>query len=284
MSNIEDSEKQFPIIRVFGTIGWIVAGLLIGNILKADTTVRPFQIAAGASVALGLFSFTLPHTEPPLKGKKVSAGEALGLGALSMFKDGKFLVFAIASLLICIPLQAYYAYTATFMADAGFETPTGTLIWGQISEIAFMLIIPLLFRRLGVKWMLSIGMACWVLRYSLFALGAPESVKWMIMGGILLHGICYDFFFVTGQIYTDQKAPREIRGQAQGLLVVLTQGVGMYLGAKVNAWYQTAKVVERSEDVSQLNAWGSFWWMPVILAGGILVVFVLFFRDEKKTS
>ena len=285
MRSIESPEKQFPVIRVFGTIGWIAAGFLVGTVLKADATDLPFKVAAGASVVLGVFSFFLPHTPPPLKGKKISAAEALGLGALGMLRDWKFLVFAIASLLICIPLQAYYAYAATFITDAGFESAGGTMIWGQISEIGFMLVIPLLFRKLGVKWMLAIGMACWVLRYALFAVGAPESMLWMIMLGILLHGICYDFFFVTGQIYTDQKAPAEIRGQAQGLLVVLTQGVGMYLGAKLNNYFFVGKVGTPSksleEGTSVLTLWSDFWWIPAAIAGGILLGFIILFKGDK---
>lgn len=285
MRSIESPEKQFPVIRVFGTIGWIAAGFLVGTVLKADATDLPFKVAAGASVVLGVFSFFLPHTPPPLKGKKISAAEALGLGALGMLRDWKFLVFAIASLLICIPLQAYYAYAATFITDAGFESAGGTMIWGQISEIGFMLVIPLLFRKLGVKWMLAIGMACWVLRYALFAVGAPESMLWMIMIGILLHGICYDFFFVTGQIYTDQKAPAEIRGQAQGLLVVLTQGVGMYLGAKLNNYFFVGKIGTPSknleEGTSMLTLWSDFWWIPAAIAGGILLGFIILFKGHK---
>ncbi len=279
MRNVKDAQAQFPVIRVFGTVGWIVAGFLIGNLLGAEKTELPFKIAAGASLVLGVFSFFLPHTPPPLKGRKVSAADALGLGALGMMRDWKFLVFAISSMLICIPLQAYYAYAASYAEEVGFSNGTGTVVWGQVAEIVFMLIIPFLFRRLGVKWMLSIGMACWVLRYALFAMGAPESVKWMVFIGILLHGICYDFFFVTGQIYTDQKAPPAMRGQAQGLLVVLTQGVGMYLGALFNSYYHKHIVGERAEGVTLLQAWADFWWVPAALAGGILVGFILLFRD-----
>lgn len=283
MRNIQDSEKQFPVIRVFGTIGWIAAGFLVGTVLKADATALPLQIAAGSSFVLGIFSFFLPKTPPVVGDKKPTLAQSLGLESLGMLKDMNFLVFALASLLICIPLQAYYAYAATFITDAGFASAAGTMFWGQISEIFFMLVIPLLFARLGVKWMLAIGMACWVLRYALFAMAAPESVKWMIFGGILLHGICYDFFFVTGQIYTDKKAPEAIRGQAQGFLVVLTQGVGMYLGAKLNDIFFTQKLAGATGPEALAN-WPSFWWIPAMMAGSILIVFLAIFRDRVKPS
>lgn len=283
MRNIHDSEKQFPVIRVFGTIGWIAAGFLVGTLLKADATALPLQIAAGASFVLGIYSFLLPNTPPIGKGQKMSFAQTLGLESLGMLKDFNFLIFALASMLICIPLQAYYAYAATFITDAGFGSAAGTMFWGQISEIFFMLIIPLLFSRLGVKWMLAIGMACWVLRYALFALGAPDGVKWMIFTGILLHGICYDFFFVTGQIYTDKKAPNAIRGQAQGFLVLLTQGVGMYGGAKLNEYFFTQKVGTVTGGPA-LAVWPSFWWVPASLAGGILIFFFVMFRDRMNPS
>ncbi len=283
MRNITNSEKQFPVIRVFGTIGWIAAGALVGTVLKADKTILPFQVAAVASLALGVFSFFLPNTPAPAKGRKTSLAETLGLGSLGMLRDFNFLIFAVASLLICIPLQAYYAFAGTFAGDAGFASPAGTLIWGQISEIVFMLIIPLLFARLGVKWMLAVGMACWVLRYALFALAAPDAVKWMIFTGVLLHGICYDFFFVTGQIYTDKKAPSAMRGQAQGFLVVLTQGVGMLLGATINAKFFGERIGE-AKDGAALALWPSFWWIPAGMAAGILILFVLLFRDRVRTS
>jgi len=285
MRNIESSEKQFPVIRVFGTIGWIAAGVLVGTILKADATELPFKVAAGASVILGVFSFLLPHTPPPLKGKKVSISDALGLGALGMFRDFKFLVFAIASTLIFISLQAYYGYAATYITDAGFESASGVMIWGQVSEIVFMLIIPLLLVRLGVKKMLAIGMACWFVRYALFAIAAPDSVQWMIFVGIILHGICYDFFFVTGQIYTDVKAPEHLRGQAQGLYVVLTQGIGMLIGASFNQHFFKTRVSVPSEAENAtpvLTLWADFWWIPGGVAAVVLVLFLILFRDEKR--
>ncbi len=282
MRNIASPEKDFPVIRVFGTIGWIAAGLLVGTVLKADATALPMQIAAVASFTLGLFSFFLPHTPPPAKGQPVSISGALGLESLGMLKNFNFLIFAIASLLLCIPLQAYYAYTATFITDAGFASAAGTMFWGQISEFFFMLVIPLLFTRLGVKWMLAIGMACWVLRYALFAAAAPDSIKWMIFLGIALHGICYDFFFVTGQIYTDQKAPPNIRGQAQGFLVVLTQGLGMWIGAKLNQPLFEARVGGLTGSAA-LSSWPAFWWIPCSMAGGIFLIFVLLFRTKQPS-
>lgn len=286
LSHIRNSERDFPVVRVFGTIGWIVAGLVVGTIFTADATTLPFKIGAISSVVLGIYSFTLPHTPPPLRGKKVSAAEALGLGALRLFKSWHFAVFAVVSVLLCIPLQAYYAYAATYVQEAGFESGAGIMIWGQVSEIVFMLLIPFFFRRLGVKVMLAIGMACWALRYGLFAIAAPEEVKWMIVGGILLHGICYDFFFVTGQIYTDRKAPKAIRGQAQGLLVVLTQGIGMWLGAYLNQHYFLDTVATKQAELAETGArdpglWADFWWMPAMLALGILVLFVILFKTEK---
>lgn len=224
------SEKEFPGIRVLGTIGWIIAGLTITG-LKLDTSIGMFYLTSGAGVVLGLFSFTLPNTPPTASGP-VSVRQIIGLDALVMLKNRSYLVFLISSMLICIPLAFYYQITSRIVEMT--ELPIGlTMSYGQMSEIFFMLIMPLFFARLGVKWMLAVGMLAWVVRYALFAFGAAEEVRWMIIVGIVLHGICYDFFFVTGQIYTDQAAPKQVRAQAQGLLVLFTLGLGMAIGAKV---------------------------------------------------
>jgi len=230
MKCMTDSEKQFPGIRVLGTIGWIVVGLTI-TALKFDTTIGMFYLTVGAGVALGLFSFFLPHT-PPTEAGPVSVRQIIGLDALVMLKNRSYLVFLIASTLICIPLAFYYQITSRIVEMTGL--PIGrTMSYGQMSELFFMLVMPLFFARLGVKWMLAAGMLAWVARYTLFAFGAADEVRWMIILGIVLHGICYDFFFVTGQIYTDQAAPKQVRAQAQGLLVLFTLGLGMAIGAKV---------------------------------------------------
>ncbi len=230
MKNMTDPQKEFPLIRVLGTIGWIAAGLGL-SWLAWDKSINMFYLTAGASIVLGLFSVTLPHT-PPTSSGPVSIRQILGLDALIMLKNRSYLAFMVSSMLICIPLAFYYQITSRMVEMTGL--PIGqTMSYGQMSEIFFMLIMPLFFVRLGIKWMLALGMLAWVIRYGLFAMGAAEEVRWMILLGIILHGICYDFFFVTGQIYTDQMAPKEIRGQAQGLLVLFTLGLGMAIGAKV---------------------------------------------------
>ncbi len=240
MRNMTNSEKQFPLIRVFGTIGWIAAGILLSYLgpegAKWETTIFMFYLSAGAAVCLGLFSFALPDT-PPVKQGKVTARELLGLDALVLLKNRSYLVFLVSSILICIPLAFYYQIASRVVEMNG--QPIGlTMSYGQMSEIIFMLVMPLFFARLGVKWMLAVGMLAWVVRYTLFAFGASNDVFLMILVGVVLHGICYDFFFVTGQIYTDQAAPKDLRAQAQGLLVLFTLGLGMFVGAKFAGWVE----------------------------------------------
>jgi len=225
-------QEEFPKVRVWGTIGWIVAGLAVG-IAGWSASLNIFWLGAISTFALGIYSFTLPHTPPPAKNKPLDVGSLLMVDALKLLKSPPFLVFAICSMLICIPLAYYYGQTSAYLGAAGFKQAASAMTLGQMSEIIFMLLIPFFFRKLGVKNMLLIGMACWVARYALFAFGAPQQVAWMLLLGVALHGICYDFFFVTGFIYTDKKAPAEIRGQAQSLLVFLTQGLGMFFGFRM---------------------------------------------------
>jgi len=295
---ITNPEKQFPLIRVWGTIGWIVAGFAVGllaaklastdGLSDADAeSARAsvpvfFYVAGGSGVALGLLSFFLPHTPAPARGKTFSLGVALGADALKLMKDRSFAVFIICSTLLCIPLAAYYQQAATFATDAGVANVPIKMTFGQMSEIAFMLVMPLMFARLGVKWMLTIGMLAWVLRYGLFA-GAwsegGEHVVWMILGGIILHGICYDFFFVTGQIYTEQAAPKHTRAQAQGFLVLVTQGIGMLIGNQV-----FGRLVAGFTDEDGTTAWQQVWIAPAAFAALVLVVFFVLFRRPASGS
>ncbi|MGB0766094.1 MAG: MFS transporter [Phycisphaeraceae bacterium] len=225
-------QEQFPKARVWGTIGWIASGLALGAV-GWSASLNMFWVAAVGTLVLGVYCFTLPNTPAPAKDKPLDIGSLLMLDALKLLKSPAFFVFAICSFLICIPLGYYYGQTAPYLGAAGFQEAAATMTIGQMSEIIFMLLIPFFFRKLGVKMMILIGMGCWVLRYVLFAMGAPDQVYWMLLAGVALHGICYDFFFVTGFIYTDKKAPAEIRGQAQSLLVFLTQGLGMFVGLRM---------------------------------------------------
>lgn len=247
MKNMTDSEKEFPAIRVWGTIGWIAAGLAL-TFLGMEKNISMFYLTAGSGIFLGLYSLTLPHT-PPVRDGKISARQILGLDALALFKDRSYLMFMLASFLVCIPLSFYYQITSRMVEMTGM--PIGqTMTYGQMSEIFFMIVMPLFFARLGVKWMLGAGMLAWVIRYALFAFGAPSQIRWMILLGIVLHGICYDFFFVTGQIYTDQVAPNRIRSQAQGLLVLFTLGLGMLIGAQIAGVVEGRYTPKASRDAA----------------------------------
>jgi nucleoside transporter len=285
--NIQDQEKQFPRIRVFGTLGWIVAGLFVSFVLRqflgggdvqAERTAWPLYTSGIASLVLGVYSFTLPHTPPPAAGQPVSARSVLGVDALKRLGSRPFYVFIASSLLICIPLAAYYNFTQLYLETARVENIAATQTLGQMSETVFMLLMPVFFARLGVKWMLLVGMAAWVVRYALFALAAPDAVFWMIAFGILLHGVCYDFFFVTGQIYVDKKSTPDIRGQAQGFLVFVTYGVGMLIGAQV-----AGNVYNRflgGAAALTLAQWSRFWWIPAAFAAVVLVFFAVAFNDR----
>ncbi len=314
-ANVSD-ENDFPKIRVWGTIGWIAAGLFIGfQGWSAD--LRMFKLAGGCSILLGLFSFTLPHTPAPAKGKPVSMRSLLMLDAFSMLKDWSFLIFIICSTLVCIPLAYYYVYTSSILSQVGFDQPASTMTLGQMSEIFFMLLIPFFFRRLGVKKMILVGMAAWMVRYLLFAFGAPDQTIWMILLAVILHGICYDFFFVTGFMYADRKASAEVRGQVQSMLVFFTQGIGMYFGYMIAGKFHDRtmtkskilgnaisdlKVKEELSfgesltrmfsvdlpeglDATLLNEtmsqWKEFWLVPAGMAAAVLVLFALFFHDKS---
>ncbi|MBX5438187.1 MAG: MFS transporter [Thermoflavifilum sp.] len=285
--HITDQEKNFPTIRVFGTIGWIVAGLLISFVgvyfvkanLRPEQTAMPLYLTAIASLLLGLYSFSLPHTPPPAAGKVVSIRSIAGVDALKQLGSKSFYIFLLCSFLICIPLAAYYNFTQLFLEGTGFKNIAATQTIGQMSEWIFMLLMPLFFVRLGVKWMLAMGMLAWTVRYALFAMAAPHEIVWMIILGIALHGVCYDFFFVTGQIYVDKKSTPEIRGQAQGLIILVTYGVGMLIGAQIAGAVYNSFLGEAAKLT--LTQWNQFWWIPSLFALVVLIFFVFAFQDKK---
>ncbi len=281
---MDDPGREFPLIRVLGTIGWIVAGLFIGT-LGLEATARPLQIAGAASILLGVFCFALPHT-PPLETagakRRATLGTILGLDALKLLRERSFAVFVLGSFLVCIPLQFYYAFANLFLNELTVTNAAGKMTLGQMSEIFFMLVMPWFFRRLGVKWMLLVGMAAWTARYTLFAFGNNADLVWMLYAGILLHGICYDFFFVTGQIYVDTKAPGDLRAAAQGFIAFVTLGVGMFIGS-----WASGRVVDAFRIGATGHDWHRIWLVPAAGAAVVLVLFALFFRStasEREVS
>lgn len=317
-SNIDDQSK-FPKIRVWGTIGWIAAGLVVG-FQGWSASYNIFYLGAICSVVLGVYCFTLPNTPPPAKGKPMDMRSLFMVDALQLLRNPPFFIFILCSTLICIPLAYYYGYTSMYLSQIGFKQPASTMTLGQMSEIFFMLLIPFFFRRLGVKWMILVGMAAWVVRYLLFAFGAPDQIAWMILAAVILHGVCYDFFFVTGFMYTDSKAPNEVRGQAQSMLVFFTQGVGMFFGywvagnrfvasvpnySKLEEAFKAASTpqevtfgesfrqmfsVARPEGLDAdllretMLQWREFWLLPAGMAAVVLVIFLVAFHDRNTSQ
>ncbi|SHM25900.1 nucleoside transporter [Chitinophaga jiangningensis] len=276
-----DPSKDFSVIRVFGTAGWIIAGLIIGKLgwEQSNTLQLTFKMAAVSSLILGLYSFSLPKTPPLKKGSKIDVKEILGLDAIGMLKDPSYRIFFISSILICIPLAFYYNFTNPFLNEIHMQAAAAKQSLGQVSEVLFMLIIPFLFRRLGVKWMLGIGMLAWGIRYLLFANGDVDANLWMLLVGILLHGVCYDFFFVTGQIYTDRKAGEKFKSSAQGFVTLATYGVGMLIG-----FLLSGPIVEKYRTGPDTHDWHAIWLIPAGIAVAVLVLFLIAFKDKDSDS
>ncbi len=279
---MQDPSKEFPLVRVLGTIGWIVAGAVISYIgwdkPGSETALaNTFKMAAIASALLGVFSFTLPSTPPLKKGEKTTIGDILGLDALRLLKNRSYLLFFLASIAICIPLSFYYNFTNLFLNEKGMDSTAAIQSLGQVSEILFMVLMPLLFVRFGVKIMLAIGMLAWGLRYLLFAYGNINAGYWMLIVGIILHGICYDFFFVAGQIYTDRQAGDKFKSAAQGLITLATYGIGMMIGSLVSG--PIVDVYKTSDG----HDWKAIWLIPASIAVVVVVIFLLLFQENKKT-
>ncbi len=277
---MNDAGRQFPGIRVWGTVGWIVTGWMIDKVFHVSPQqfAFTFKMAAVASLILGIFSFLLPATPPQAKGGKVTFSQILGADALVLLKNRSYLMFFIASVLICIPLSFYYSFTNQFLVDAGMRNATSNMTFGQFFEVIFILMIPFLIKRIGIKNMILIGMFAWILRFTCFAYGNAGALVWMLFVGIILHGVCFDFFFVTGQIYTEYKAGSKIKSSAQGLITMATYGIGMWIGTVLSGY-----VSQYFTTPGGSHLWRETWLVPAAIAAAVLIFFAISFREKIKT-
>lgn len=274
MGQMADPAKEFPMVRVFGTIAWFVVTNFVGFLGVGDQSTI-FYISMLASLVLGVYSFFLPNT-PPKATDKPTFTKIIGADAFVMFKDRSFLIFFISSILICIPLSFYYAMANPSLSDSGMTNVENKMSLGLLSEFLFMLAIPFAMRKFGVKWILIVGLIGWIIRFYLFSNGDGGSGLWMLYMAILLHGLCFDFFFVTGMIYTDAKAGPKIKSQAQGLISLATYGIGMYIGSIL------AGLITEKYTVNGVKDWASIWLVPAAISAGVLVLFILFFKDNTR--
>ena len=285
-NQMKDPEKEFSSIRIWGTLGWIAAGLLISFAFHWDTQdgvkngllKNTFLMASIGSIILGVFSFLLPKTPPKGAGEKITISDVLGLDALKLLKDKNFLIFFISSILICIPLAFYYQNANNFLTNIGMENPTGKMTIGQVSEVLFLLALPIFFKKFGFKKTILVGMLAWALRYVLFAYGNAGELSFMLITGIALHGICYDFFFVSGQIYTNSKAGDKFKSAAQGLITLATYGIGMLIGFMVAGQITETYKINGAED------WKMIWIIPAGIAFVVFLIFALLFNDKTESK
>jgi nucleoside transporter len=278
--HLNEPDRQFPFIRVFGTVGWIAAGFVVGFLDVEDRNI-PLKIAAGVSLLLACFGLMLPHTPPRPSPHRQSIARMMGFDAFLLLRDRSFLVLFVSSILISVPLAFYYNFTNLYLNELGVENAATKMTMGQMSEVLFLILMPLLFRRMGIKWMIAVGMLAWSVRYVLFALGNPvgQETMWMLYTGILLHGICYDFFFVAGQMYANERAPDSLRNSAQAMMTLGTYGVGMLIGSLVSGWTVSAFTAATGE-----KDWEAIWMLPATMAFAVLLLFVACFRNVRTQS
>ena len=291
LKHLSDPERDYPRVRIFATLGWIAAGLVISFVFKFDTSVNQCYVAAVASVLVGVYSFFLPATPPPARGEKVSFGDLIGLGTLPYFKKFSFAVFMIASLLVCCAFMPYWVNLGPFLGQGGMDKTTAFLTWGQVAELPVLFfVLPIFLKKFGIKWTMMIGIACWILRYFIFATAAGSladgavlqgSITWLVLFGVLLHGFSYDFVFVSGYLYVDRHVDEKVRAQAQGLLTIFTQGIAFLISSKLLCDIYATKILG---EEATFGEWKQFWMLPVAYLVVILILFGLTFHEKKPSA
>ncbi len=276
-ANLKDTAKEFSKIRLFGSFGWICSGLII-SALKIESFSTPFLIGAIISFLAGVYALMLPYCTPVRNTEKIGIGQILGFDAFKLTKDKSFLVLLIFSALICIPLAFYDSFTNLFITDVGITNAAAAMSLGQVAEVIFLFTFPILFLKLRYKGSIVAAMAAWIVMYGLFTLGAQLDQNGFIYAVLPLHGFCYTFFFVAGQLYVDEKAPVSLRNSAQGLIAFATYGVGKYLGTLV-----AGNVVDIYSTESGYN-WISIWFVPFLMATVFLLGFIFLFKENIKKS
>ena len=274
-------QKEFPVIRVFGTIGWIIAGFIVSYLLQGDTKPAPFYVAGASSLLLGFYSFSLPHIPPKGAAARVSAREILGFDVLKQFTSARYIVFLLGLLLISVPFASYFPYVPIFLDSSHISDPAFKMSFGQMSEVFFLVLMPWFFKRFGIKWVLVMGLVAWAIRYGLFAAAAPAGIAWMVIVGILLHGACYDFVYVASQLYIDKNVALPFRAQAQGFFVLVSYGVGQGLGTLVAGFIFNGIMNGNFRSASQ---WQTFWLIPLLFAVVVLIMFLWGFTDKSKET
>ncbi|MBL9178889.1 MAG: MFS transporter [Verrucomicrobiaceae bacterium] len=282
MTHLADAKKDFPFVKIFSAVGWIAGGVVLSQ-LKGEQSSLQHYLAGGTSLVFGLFALTLPHTPPKKKGADVSLGEVLGLDALALLKKPTFAIFILCMFLICIPLYFYFVNMGTYLTQLKWENMAQKMTLAQVSDVIFLLLLPVMLKKLGYKKTIFLGILAWATRYFLLSASASSTGTVLIFGAILLHGVCYDFLFIAGQLYVDDEANERIRGAAQGLIAIILWGFGSLVGT-----YLAGRVMDQHKLAEAKGAiahdWSAIWATPAWIAVGVLVTFLIFFREPKKTG
>ncbi len=283
LHHLENPKRDFPLVKTLSAVGWIAAGLMLSFVFHGELSAIQFYVAGTISILFGLFSLTLPHTPPMKTGKDVSLGEILGLDALALLKKPSFAIFIACMFLICIPLYFYFVNMNLYVTELGWTNSAAKMSLAQVSDILFLILLPILLSTFGYKKTIFIGILAWAARYFFLAgsVDAGNMQTTFVFTAILLHGVCYDFLFIAGQLYVDGEANERIRGAAQGLIAFILWGLGAFVGTNLAGISQAAYTLENASGTIA-HDWQGIWIYPAWGSVAVLLIFVIFFREPKK--